>query len=1076
MPPLFQQKVLQAAIERFDMAQIPNLAQKREILAKWKQTIDSNKLKGAGEVSIHGVFLSDLFATVLGYKQITEHPTEWNLVHEQKTQFDATRPDGSLGFFTKDLTDTRGVIELKSTDTDLDAKQHRKHDKRSPVEQAFSYVPKSGKKCNWIIVSNYVELRFYHKNSLGEYVTFRIADLTDEVEFKRFYYLLSIENLIAKDGESIIGALYRRSEEEEKNISKKFYAEYTQARLHLFEHLKHKNSGNAPVLSVAEGGVSPKISLPSTGSGHRLGGVRGGFPTLPGHDLFLLEKTQKLLDRFIFVCFCEDTGMLPAKIFRKVVKHAQESFAFTEDKIWTELKGLFRAIDQGSPAHRIHGFDGELFKPDPALDALHIGDDIFHELANITDYDFDSDLNVNILGHIFEQSISDLEELRAGIEGKEIDRKKGKRKKEGIFYTPEYITRYIVENAVGGWLEDRKQELGLNDLPELTEEDYASVKVIKSVYKGNKKIELHRVFWEAYKEKLMNIKVLDPAGGSGAFLNQAFDFLHKKGQRVNDALAALSHGQKTIFDLDRHILSNNLYGVDLNRESVEITKLSLWLKTANKHSRLTALDDNIKCGNSLIDEPLVAGEKAFKWEGEFPEIMRNGGFDVVIGNPPYGATINKYELPFLLSKYRGGLSRVFADSYAIFMLLGLKVLLKEHGNLGFIIPNTWLYVGSGKEYRDTLLHNFQFLRVVQYKEKVFEDATVDCVTVIIKNSKQEHYDIQVSTVNHLEIIHESISTPSILKNQEYFNFNISQREFELIDRIRSQSLLVGEYFGIKNGIKPYEVGKGTPPQTREIVKEKPYTSDKKENDSFMPLIGGSLFHRYALYWDHDYWISYGEWLAAPRDPKIFQAEEKLIFRQTSDSIIGTFITNPFIMRNNTHIVLKKDDRFDLKYLLCLLNSKLMGFIYWSINPEKGETLAEVKAFHLEKLVFKDIPLDQQQPFIEKTDKMLELTKQFYEDTKKFIRFIESSYNPKKLSTKLNTFYTFSFSDFVKELKKQKVPLSKQNEFELMDLFEAQKAKALSLQQEINDTDKEIGTMVYELYGLTEEEIRIVEGN
>ena len=291
---IFNRKMLNAALERVDIAQIHDLQQKQQILAKWKQTIDSNKLKNAGEVSLHGVFLSDLFATVLGYKQISEHPTEWNLVQEHKTRFDATRPDGSLGFFTKDFTDTRVVIELKSADTDLDAKQHRKHDKRSPVEQAFSYVPKSGKKCNWIIVSNYVELRLYHKNSLGEYEFFRIADLTDDAECRRFYYLLSIENLIAKDGESVIDALYRRSEEEEKNISKKFYTEYTQARLHLFEHLKQKNP------SVIVSGVE-----------------------LPEQDeLLLLEKTQKLLDRFIFVCFCEDTGMLPAKIFRKVVKHA----------------------------------------------------------------------------------------------------------------------------------------------------------------------------------------------------------------------------------------------------------------------------------------------------------------------------------------------------------------------------------------------------------------------------------------------------------------------------------------------------------------------------------------------------------------------------------------------------------------------------------------------------------------------------------------------------------------------------------------------------------------------------------
>jgi len=1002
---------------------------------------------------------------VLGYKQITEHPTEWNLVQEQKTRFDATRPDGSLGFFTKDSSDTRVIIELKSADTDLDAKQHRKHDKRSPVEQAFSYVPKSGKKCDWIIVSNYVELRFYHKNSLGEYESFRIADLTDEAEFKRFYYLLSIENLIAKDGESVIDALYRRSEEEEKNISKKFYAEYTQARLHLFEHIKQKNPGSA--------GVSPEIPL--------LGGVRGGFLTLPGNELLLLEKTQKLLDRFIFVCFCEDTGMLPARIFRKVVKHAQESFAFTEDKIWREVKGLFRAIDQGSPAHGIHGFDGELFKPDPALDALHIGDDIFHELANITDYDFDSDLNVNILGHIFEQSISDLEELRAGIEGKEIDRKQGKRKKEGIFYTPEYITRYIVENAVGGWLEDRKQELGFDDLPELTEEDYASVKQTKSGYKGNKKIEQHRVFWDVYKEKLMNIKVLDPACGSGAFLNQAFDFLYKEGQRVNDALAALNHGQKTIFDLDRHILSNNLYGVDLNRESVEITKLSLWLKTANKHSQLTALDDNIKCGNSLIDDPAVAGEKAFKWDEGFPVIMQDGGFDVVIGNPPYGATLIKAEKIFFTDKYET--AQYNFDTYIFFMELSFR-LVRNDSYVGLTTPNTYLVTENSVRIRKLLFIENTIVNLLE-AFNVFPDAVVEPIVSIFKFAPPESSHSFNVLLTHrakddfsqkLSGAEELIFHQQDLSRRTNFIFNYREKPEErgILDKVYKKSKRVIHHCNVTAGVKPYENGKGVPPQTKDIVKNKPFNSFEKKGDDWKPVVRGTDINRYLIKWGGEY-IKYGHWLAAPRKSENF-SNSKLFMRRTDDNLMAAFDDQGMIGINSVHCIQTKPDfqGIDLRYILALLNSKLLNWVFRHENFHMvGKPLAEVKVVFVERLPM--IISTDQSVFIEKADKMLELNNRFHESTKKFLRFIESSYSPKKLSTRLNTFYTLSFNDFVKELKKQKVSLPKQDEFELMDLFEAQKAKTLSFRQEINQADKEIDRMMYELYDLTEEEIRIVEG-
>ena len=128
---------------------------------------------------------------------------------------------------------------------------------------------------------------------------------------------------------------------------------------------------------------------------------------------------------------------------------------------------------------------------------------------------------------------------------------------------------------------------------------------------------------------------MDPACGSGSFLVQVFDYLKQQRSQVNEEIATFEGVQAELFNQDTHILSHNIYGVDLNDESVEITKLSLWLKTANKKDPLTALDNNIKCGNSLIDDVSVAGTKAFDWNKEFPEIMENGGFDIIVGNPPY---------------------------------------------------------------------------------------------------------------------------------------------------------------------------------------------------------------------------------------------------------------------------------------------------------------------------------------------------------------------------------------------------------------------------------------------------------
>jgi len=140
---------------------------------------------------------------------------------------------------------------------------------------------------------------------------------------------------------------------------------------------------------------------------------------------------------------------------------------------------------------------------------------------------------------------------------------------------------------------------------------------------------------DEYCNWLLTLTILDPACGSGAFLNQALEFLINEHRKIDELRTQLFGGAIVFSDITTDILEKNIYGVDLNQESVEIAKLSLWLRTAQKGRKLNTLSNNIKCGNSLIDDPAIAGDKAFNWQNEFPEIFANGGFDVVIGNPPY---------------------------------------------------------------------------------------------------------------------------------------------------------------------------------------------------------------------------------------------------------------------------------------------------------------------------------------------------------------------------------------------------------------------------------------------------------
>ena len=185
---------------------------------------------------------------------------------------------------------------------------------------------------------------------------------------------------------------------------------------------------------------------------------------------------------------------------------------FVKTTRWQQLVGLFDAIDKGDLEQKIHGYNGGLFQHDSELAALKVSDEFVDRFVRLSEYDFLTDLNVNILGHIFEQSISDLEALRGEIQGEEIDRKKSKRKKEGNFYTPDMITRFIVESTIGSWLSEKFSEI----------QDQYSLATVRG---RKRKVATEIRMWEEYREALWNIKVLDPACGSGAFLVAAFDYL-----------------------------------------------------------------------------------------------------------------------------------------------------------------------------------------------------------------------------------------------------------------------------------------------------------------------------------------------------------------------------------------------------------------------------------------------------------------------------------------------------------------------------------------------------------------------
>jgi hypothetical protein len=383
-----------------------------------------------------------------------------------------------------------------------------------------------------------------------------------------------------------------------------------------------------------------------------------------------------------------------------------------------------------TPPLQINGYNGGLFAQDPTLDALTVTDASLDGVAALADYDFETDLNVNILGHIFEQSITDLEAIRADIRGEVADQQRSRRKRDGIFYTPDLITRFIVVRTIGGWLEERYTEIEARH---------------RTGKPGPLSKETRQKIWYDYMEVLGQIKVLDPACGSGAFLVAAFDYLREDYERVNRAIAEVTGApmQLGLFDLDRQILQENLFGVDLNQESVEITRLSLWLKTARRDKPLNNLDANIRCGNSLVEPPapdaplalleafasLPADTRVFDWRAAFPGVFDRGGFDVVVGNPPY---VRQERLgpfkPYLAQRYAS--YHGVADLYVYFYEHGLE-LLAPAGKLSYIVTNKWLRAGYGEPLRRFFSERAEIEEVVDFGHApIFEDAdTFPCIIV-----------------------------------------------------------------------------------------------------------------------------------------------------------------------------------------------------------------------------------------------------------------------------------------------------------------------------------------------------------
>ncbi len=644
-------------------------------------------------------------------------------------------------------------------------------------------------------------------------------------------------------------------------------------------------------------------------------------PTLTQRELN--NSVQLTIDRIVFLRICEDRGIEKYGRLRSLNNGAN---------IYMRMVDLFREADDKYNSGLFH-FENEKGRPgspDCLTPTLNIDDkplkDILKRLYYPESPYIFAVIPADILGQVYERFLGKVIRLTTGHRAK-IEEKPEVRKAGGVYYTPTYIVDYIVKNTVGKLVED----------------------------KTPKKVE--------------KLRILDPACGSGSFLLGAYQCLldwHRDWYAKNDPQKhakgknpkVYQHGEndwRLTTGEKKRILLNNIYGVDIDTQAVEVTKLSLLLKVLEGESEETllkqfqlfkerALPDlraNIKCGNSLIGNDFYIGKNrdmydddaqmdlnAFDWDGKtgFSEIIRNGGFDAVIGNPPwvftrdveFGAEIKKYyKMKYLdrieKSARTKGNQTGKANLFALFMLRGHS-LLNKTGLMGEIVPNTILRTTVYEGIRKYFIESTGIECIVDLKDGVFDNVTASTVILILSNNIRKDEIVIIDNPAKTETINGltwNLSKKTFASNPSYaFNIYVSNFEDELFGKLYSNSIKLKNLVGVYNGIATYKGKQGI--------------SSSRESKFHKKLLTGKDIGRYK-YCSNKLYVEYiPEKLQRPRDENIFLAKEKLIMQRIGGILITSYDEGQFYTFNSVNNLITNQDEYSIKYILGFLNSHIQG--------------------------------------------------------------------------------------------------------------------------------------------------------
>lgn len=1001
-------------------------------------------------------FLRELFVKVLGY---TLNPSPgYNLITEKKNEKNSKKADGAI------LKDDKviGVIELKD---------HKTTDLSKIETQAFGYKNQH-KDTRLVIISNFEKLRLYIDNAV-EHQEWSLFQMTEE-DFRELYLCLAWPQV----ERGVPLQIKEESVSSEDQITKALYRDYSQFKRVLFADILKQNP-------------APEDKDEKE------------------WQLLLFKKTQKLLDRLLFIFFAEDCGLLPPNSMVQIIDQWEKLKEMDEYRpFYDRIKKYFGYMNTGyqGKKYEIFAYNGGLFKTDEILDNIKISDDLLvKHTRKLSEYDFESDVDVNILGHIFENSLSEIEEVTQQINSGEAPQT-SKRKQDGVFYTPQYITKYIVENTVGRLCAEKKQQLNI------VEDEYFSDQRRQMQTKKRLMDQLQQ-----YRSWLLQITILDPACGSGAFLNAALQFLMAEHKLIDEMEAKVTGSAIVFQDVENSILEHNLYGVDINEESVEIAQLALWLRTAKPHRKLNSLNENIKCGNSLISDPAIAGEKAFNWQEQFPKVFEKGGFDVVIGNPPYVRVQNlDYNtIDYLKANYVTALKRI---DISLCFIERSKSLIGQGGVTSFITSNQFLTTEYGQAMRSYLLSEYNLTDCLDFGDlPIFEDAMTYVSIFSFSKAKRDNFNycrvLDMKTAISGEYQGWKKIELSDLDEKSWNLQNYAKRN--IYKKIELNAKLIesigNAWYGIVTGADEVFIFDRTEYEKTDIERELflpllraqscsrffcqtaekyvlyPY---KYEEGNTILMARNELQEQYPKGWQ--YLLTHKPELEQRKDSRTtFEGRDDWYcltrFGQLSTFMRPKIVTPGEVKEHKFCIDESKagysgarvfsitvdDENYNIKYVLCLLNSRLIRSYIQSYASLKAGGYYSYSSNVLNKIPIKLVSLETQQLFIALADTMQSLNTQLQEKRNRFLRRLSENLDGVKITTALQTFDQMDFAGFVAELKKQKIKLSLVQQDEWEEYFNQYRQACQELISKIAATDDEIDQRVFDLYGLTPEEREII---